>query len=668
MPGIAANESSEIVSQLQEVGQVISQETSQLVDALANLNIDQQENEKRVTHMSLDANLAKAQASDQAHLISNLKDELASTKNKREQAEAEVAKLMQDLRDLSATKGKDTSSDSDDIIKVGESASSPRIKPTDMRLKSLESTVKHLEDQVNNRRSLWVMKHSDPQSVARAIETLADSVQDNKLVHKTLMSIRPSEQIKSGAEMREQTEVSHQSMPSPRAASSFQPPSRPMTVGPPPPPKFGPIAAGPPRAPSVVPAYRHYPGAWGPTPSSSRAVSASNALVQTPPSNRGPPRKGFQNTSRYRPGVPEFQPAAYGYPESGPSRPPSSFGNRREFYPQTPSTGPRGRHGRFQDFSSTTVAEYGPLPDASNTMVNRSSSVGPLIHMSERTVGAWHGRIMEFYAVIRRFVERHAGLPQDGVSERLSRSVLWPVLLGTYHPLLEGEAASYVDYHLRNENSKACLVTRVVIDYVVNNVWVPTAWTGMDDETSYELQRLQDEFARTSGMSHRANPKSLITENFQGQSCVVRQPLLDRQARVLDSIMKRDREQVTDFYKAKIGEITGTLLSNLQPVMNAPTNPSEAYRDLEAVAESAWELSSSILTSRLTFDFRFPEIGCRFSAQSMLPIWPNTDPLELQSKHWRVAMVTTPVITCRNDTGTNISAHSVALADVFCMQ
>jgi hypothetical protein len=51
----------------------------------------------------------------------------------------------------------------------------------------------------------------------------------------------------------------------------------------------------------------------------------------------------------------------------------------------------------------------------------------------------------------------------------------------------------------------------------------------------------------------------------------------------------------------------------------------------------------------------------------MLPIWPHMDPFELQAKHWRVALVTTPVITCRNDTGTNISAHSVSLADVFCM-
>jgi hypothetical protein len=124
-----------------------------------------------------------------------------------------------------------------------------------------------------------------------------------------------------------------------------------------------------------------------------------------------------------------------------------------------------------------------------------------------------------------------------------------------------------------------------------------------------------------------------------------------------------------DFYKMRTDEIAATILGSLQPLLNRGCNPIDAYADMEAVAEHAWDLSSKILTSRLTFDFRFPEIGSRFSMQSMIPIWPdNIDAVELQSRHWRVALVTTPVITCRNDTGTNISAHSVSHADVICMQ
>lgn len=154
---------------------------------------------------------------------------------------------------------------------------------------------------------------------------------------------------------------------------------------------------------------------------------------------------------------------------------------------------------------------------------------------------------------------------------------------------------------------------------------------------------------------------------LSGQPSAFRQPLLDRQASIIDAILAREHPSTSSFHRAKIDEVAGTLLANLQPLLNRLANPADACRDMEQVAEHAWDLSSRILTSRLTFDFRFPEIGSRFSSQSMLPIWPRMDPFELQAKHWRVALVTTPVITCRNDTGTNISAHSVSLADVFCM-
>lgn len=40
MPGVSGQEASELVAQLQEVGQMINQETVQLVDALMNLMLD----------------------------------------------------------------------------------------------------------------------------------------------------------------------------------------------------------------------------------------------------------------------------------------------------------------------------------------------------------------------------------------------------------------------------------------------------------------------------------------------------------------------------------------------------------------------------------------------------------------------------------------------------
>lgn len=130
MPGVAANQSNEIISQLQEVGQIISQETSQLVDALMNVTLDQEDTDKAIARMSIEANLAKAQNDDQAQTINNLHEELDKEKEKRELAEGEVHKVMKDLQKLTqefkSWKDKEAVSDGspytdrDDMIKVSK--------------------------------------------------------------------------------------------------------------------------------------------------------------------------------------------------------------------------------------------------------------------------------------------------------------------------------------------------------------------------------------------------------------------------------------------------------------------------------------------------------------------------------------------------------------------
>lgn len=130
MPGVSANESGEIVAQLQEVGQIISQETSQLVDALMNLTLDQEETDKALSRMSLEATLIKAETDDKAQAIRDLRAEVDAEKKKREQAEHDVKEVMSDLHGLTedfkkvkeraARKDEDADADTrDDMVKVG---------------------------------------------------------------------------------------------------------------------------------------------------------------------------------------------------------------------------------------------------------------------------------------------------------------------------------------------------------------------------------------------------------------------------------------------------------------------------------------------------------------------------------------------------------------------
>jgi predicted nucleic acid-binding Zn-ribbon protein len=81
--------------------------------------------------MSIEANLAKAEADDQSHNLGNLRTELADEKGKRQEAESEAVKLMghleklmDELKSLKAkfrdggSEGTRSSADHDEMVKV----------------------------------------------------------------------------------------------------------------------------------------------------------------------------------------------------------------------------------------------------------------------------------------------------------------------------------------------------------------------------------------------------------------------------------------------------------------------------------------------------------------------------------------------------------------------
>ncbi|KAM0465198.1 hypothetical protein ACHAPV_002194 [Trichoderma viride] len=647
MPGVAANESNEIIQRLIEVGQVISQETSALVEAVMNLHLDQEDTDKAIARMSIEANLAKAHADDQAQRISSLEEEVRQEKKRREDTEENLKNIIGGIADIT-TEFKQLRDKADkqktDLLSKGLTFSDG-----DFLIRSLDNTIHLLEDEISKQHCLWTAQQQpNSESIPRTIEPSPEHVQVINGHHKPLVPLQ-EEEAGNGS-------IFSDPVTSPRAATAFQPAQRPPTVGPP--PKFGQFQGNmPPRPTTALPHDRRTANAWNlvaPMQGGRQGSFNHRPQFQGPHFGRAPSRQGFQSNPQFRTSFPQ---SAFAMPENPPQRPSSAFSYGRDYFPNTPTGQSRGRYGGrlrdnappppLLDFGASSSG--GSTPGPPNALVSRNPYSNQPITITEQAVQAWHGHMMHFYATIRHFVECHANNPDPTGETKLSQTQLWPILLATYYPLSEQAAESYLDHHIRSENSKSCIVTRVVIDFVVNRVWNPSAWAGADADSTYGIMEVERDLERTTG-----------------QPSAIRQPILDRMAAIIDVVMKK--EQGGPFIKNRIEEGTHALLTSLQPLMNTFYNAADAIQDLEQVIDSAYEISFRILTSRLTFDFRFPEIGSRFSSQSMLPIWPPTDPLELQAKHWRVALVTTPVVTCRNDTGSNISAHSVSLADVFCMQ
>ena len=129
MPGISAKEANEIIDELQEVGQTINQETSQLVDAVTNMILDQEEADKALARMNIESTLAKAKTEDQEQTISDIRGELTKEKERMSQEQDEMEKLMNDFevlksdyKNLQEAKGtpKDLSPDQLAKVKVND--------------------------------------------------------------------------------------------------------------------------------------------------------------------------------------------------------------------------------------------------------------------------------------------------------------------------------------------------------------------------------------------------------------------------------------------------------------------------------------------------------------------------------------------------------------------
>lgn len=104
------------------------------------------------------------------------------------------------------------------------------------------------------------------------------------------------------------------------------------------------------------------------------------------------------------------------------------------------------------------------------------------------------------------------------------------------------------------------------------------------------------------------------------------------------------------------------------PLINAGSEARLVSIGLHAIAERAWNISARMLRSRLTFNFIFPDAATRFSASSMTAVYCDRDPAELQTGHWRVRLVVSPVVTARNNTGASLSVFALMPAEVIPMK
>ncbi|CAK7209571.1 hypothetical protein SCUCBS95973_000485 [Sporothrix curviconia] len=264
--------------------------------------------------------------------------------------------------------------------------------------------------------------------------------------------------------------------------------------------------------------------------------------------------------------------------------------------------------------------------------------------------------IFQFFNSIKDWVDKYCGFPNTDAMHSLSHQHprLWDYACSVTYPDNRHNAASHSLFMLCNKSFRSYFITRLVIQYVVQQMWSPQAWEGLDEKLTEVLESVK----------HRLDLKYGYDAVLQPHE---RHALVEKRSRAIFDFMHQPNWNKCK--SQKVYQASTRFKDVLGPMMNMDTvDPQSAHHELIGICEDALRLSAILNTSRLSFQFIFNECGIKFSDQSHRALNSAIPARELQAHHWRLMCVVTPGITYRNDAGVSVDPRFLAKANVLLMQ
>ena len=101
--------------------------------------------------------------------------------------------------------------------------------------------------------------------------------------------------------------------------------------------------------------------------------------------------------------------------------------------------------------------------------------------------------IFHFFNSIKDWVDKYCGLPNADAMHSLSHQHprLWDYACSVTYPNNRHNAASHSLFMLCNKSFRSYFITRLVIQYVVQQMWSPQAWEGLDEKLTEVLESVK---------------------------------------------------------------------------------------------------------------------------------------------------------------------------------
>ncbi|EJT79410.1 hypothetical protein GGTG_04494 [Gaeumannomyces tritici R3-111a-1] len=295
----------------------------------------------------------------------------------------------------------------------------------------------------------------------------------------------------------------------------------------------------------------------------------------------------------------------------------------------------------------------------------------------------WRRELEQVFTLFAGWVRKNCRVPNPAADSGIAASYprLWAYMLSVAYPDGPERAASHVQFLLSDPEIRCYFICRLLLQYVVMDVFRTESWLGVNDRSTAELQIVlgtRDVLISkaTSGMgasiingrSSKDNNSNETATDGPPEMCLSRhnrQALQVARAECVARLLTGP--DWPRFRQMRINACVNRFKDIVGPLMDDRVSRTAASHDLYSIAVNAIETSARVLSSSLSFSFGFSDTGARFARRNHHPINSSRDPRELHAMHWRIMCVVTPSVAVRDDSGDGPEHRIIAKAKVLVM-
>lgn len=332
-----------------------------------------------------------------------------------------------------------------------------------------------------------------------------------------------------------------------------------------------------------------------------------------------------------------------------------------------PAPGPsHNGQARQRNSTANSHSARGSESNPSNALVLRRSDDSEI----DPETKVWKDMFSKLFTGSFGWANTHCKETSPGAIEVATKAnpKLWDYIIKVATCYKDAQAAPrHATFMLSSAEHRLYFISRLLLQYIEQEMLHWRFWLGWDDEVDVEL--------------HRIGP----VIDYIGYPLDARREARQRLRNLVEGIVRdeeypRFRKFKTTQHANRLRDIAGPFLPAAGPrdgnssgndnskKNSSSSGPSEeAVLGLHSMVNMGMELSNKMMTSRLSFAFTWNECAVKFCHDSHVALNSPLSGISLQHKHTRIALVVSPSVSYRDDSGPSIVPRGVMKAQVLVM-